>query len=88
MDGSRAELPSSPGGDSGIGRAVAIAYTREGADVVIAYLNEERRDRGPPYRPAPLMPRGSGVQPSLTPPLAAREWSAPGSLCPLAGWSW
>jgi NAD(P)-dependent dehydrogenase (short-subunit alcohol dehydrogenase family) len=29
------------GGDSGIGRAVAIAYTREGADVLIAYLNEE-----------------------------------------------
>jgi NAD(P)-dependent dehydrogenase (short-subunit alcohol dehydrogenase family) len=28
------------GGDSGIGRAVAIAYAREGADVVIAYLSE------------------------------------------------
>lgn len=28
------------GGDSGIGRAVAIAYAREGADVVLAYLNE------------------------------------------------
>ncbi len=28
------------GGDSGIGRAIAIAYAREGADVVIAYLDE------------------------------------------------
>ncbi|NJR40134.1 MAG: SDR family oxidoreductase [Leptolyngbyaceae cyanobacterium CSU_1_4] len=28
------------GGDSGIGRAVAIAYAKEGADVAIAYLNE------------------------------------------------
>jgi NAD(P)-dependent dehydrogenase (short-subunit alcohol dehydrogenase family) len=28
------------GGDSGIGRAVAIAYAKEGADVAIIYLNE------------------------------------------------
>ena len=28
------------GGDSGIGRAVAIAYAREGADVLISYLSE------------------------------------------------
>jgi NAD(P)-dependent dehydrogenase (short-subunit alcohol dehydrogenase family) len=28
------------GADSGIGRAVAIAYAREGADVLVAYLNE------------------------------------------------
>jgi NAD(P)-dependent dehydrogenase (short-subunit alcohol dehydrogenase family) len=28
------------GGDSGIGKAVAIAYAREGADVAISYLNE------------------------------------------------
>jgi hypothetical protein len=29
------------GGDSGIGRAVAIAYAREGADVLVSYLNED-----------------------------------------------
>ena len=32
------------GGDSGIGRAVAIAFAREGADVLIAYLPEEEQD--------------------------------------------
>lgn len=30
------------GADSGIGRAVAIAYAREGADIVISYLNEDQ----------------------------------------------
>ncbi len=29
------------GGDSGIGRAVSIAYAREGADLLISYLNEQ-----------------------------------------------
>ncbi|PJI95268.1 SDR family oxidoreductase [Luteimicrobium subarcticum] len=32
------------GGDSGIGRAVAIAFAREGADVAISYLPEEQPD--------------------------------------------
>jgi NAD(P)-dependent dehydrogenase (short-subunit alcohol dehydrogenase family) len=32
------------GGDSGIGRAVAIAFAREGADVAISYLPEEEED--------------------------------------------
>jgi len=32
------------GGDSGIGRAVAIAYAREGADVAFTYLPEEQED--------------------------------------------
>ncbi|QYA09897.1 SDR family oxidoreductase [Agrobacterium larrymoorei] len=33
------------GADSGIGRAVAIAFAREGADLVISYLNEEEDAR-------------------------------------------
>lgn len=33
------------GGDSGIGKAVAIAFAREGADVLISYLNEEEDAR-------------------------------------------
>jgi NAD(P)-dependent dehydrogenase (short-subunit alcohol dehydrogenase family) len=32
------------GGDSGIGRGVAVLYAREGADVAIVYLPEEQRD--------------------------------------------
>jgi NAD(P)-dependent dehydrogenase (short-subunit alcohol dehydrogenase family) len=32
------------GGDSGIGRAVAIAFAREGADVALSYLPEEDED--------------------------------------------
>lgn len=32
------------GGDSGIGRAVALAYAREGADVMISYLDAESQD--------------------------------------------
>eukprot|EP00953_Heterococcus_sp_UTEX-ZZ885_P039509 20246-Heterococcus_DN1.PRE.1 len=32
------------GGDSGIGRAVALAFAREGADVLISYLPEEQVD--------------------------------------------
>src|SRR5918993_1169931 len=32
------------GGDSGIGRAVALAFAREGADVVLSYLESEEED--------------------------------------------
>jgi NAD(P)-dependent dehydrogenase (short-subunit alcohol dehydrogenase family) len=42
LSGKRAVIT---GGDSGIGRAVAIAFAREGADVLIAYLNEDEDAR-------------------------------------------
>ncbi|UGQ48258.1 SDR family oxidoreductase [Massilia endophytica] len=32
------------GGDSGIGRAVAVLYAREGADVALVYLSDEQED--------------------------------------------
>src|SRR3954463_9608660 len=32
------------GGDSGIGRAVAVAFAKEGADIVLAYLPQEEED--------------------------------------------
>ena len=41
LEGKRALIT---GGDSGIGRAVAIAFAREGADVLISYLPEEEED--------------------------------------------
>lgn len=41
LEGRRAIIT---GGDSGIGRAVAIAFAREGADVLISYLPEEEED--------------------------------------------
>lgn len=39
LDGRKAVIT---GGDSGIGRAVALAFAREGADVLFTYLDEEK----------------------------------------------
>ena len=41
LEGKRAVIT---GGDSGIGRAVALAFAREGADVLISYLEAEEQD--------------------------------------------
>ena len=41
LEGRRALIT---GGDSGIGRAVALAFAREGADVAIAHLPDEQQD--------------------------------------------
>ena len=41
LEGRRAVIT---GGDSGIGRAVALAFAREGADVVLSFLEEEADD--------------------------------------------
>lgn len=41
LEGKRAVIT---GGDSGIGRAVAIAFAREGADVLLSYLPSEEED--------------------------------------------
>ncbi|HWS49506.1 MAG TPA: SDR family oxidoreductase [Microbacterium sp.] len=41
LEGRRALIT---GGDSGIGRAVAIAFAREGADVAIVHMPEEQKD--------------------------------------------
>ncbi|MDQ2587845.1 SDR family oxidoreductase [Saccharothrix yanglingensis] len=41
LEGRRAVIT---GGDSGIGRAVAIAFAREGADLLLSYLEEEQED--------------------------------------------
>ncbi|WP_036958786.1 SDR family oxidoreductase [Promicromonospora kroppenstedtii] len=51
------------GGDSGIGRAVAIAFAREGADVALSYLPEEEHDA----RATAELVRDAGRQCSLLP---------------------
>jgi NADPH:quinone reductase-like Zn-dependent oxidoreductase len=51
------------GGDSGIGRAVAVLFAREGADVAIVYLPAEQSDADETERAVerePEMPSDSG----------------------------
>ena len=75
------------GGDSGIGRAVAIAYAREGADVAFTYLPEEHddaeetvrliRDAGRTARAAAARPARAGLR--ATRPSSARSPSSAAS---------
>jgi predicted ATP-dependent serine protease len=46
------------GGDSGIGKAVAIAFAREGADVAIAYMPQEEADAQDTVRCGRTRPNG------------------------------
>ena len=57
------------GGDSGIGRAVALAFAREGADVVIAYLEGEDEDGQETAR----LVQGAGRKAVLVPTDLTRE---------------
>jgi predicted ATP-dependent serine protease len=67
------------GGDSGIGRAVALAFAREGADVLISYLESEESDAQETVRAV----EGSGKKAVASPatsrmrPTANRSLSRP-----------
>jgi hypothetical protein len=61
------------GGDSGIGRSVAILYAREGADVVIVYLPEEQKVCNPPQGHSPLTDRPVRLAPGRRQDQGARR---------------
>ncbi len=62
------------GGDSGIGRAVAFFYAREGADVAISYLPQEESDAIVTQRAVEAVGRTCLLLPGdLTRPAAAKE---------------
>ena len=73
------------GGDSGIGRAVAVLFAREGADVAIVYLDEDEdaeategrgREGGPALHPDPRrrhQPRAIAARRSRR---RSRNWAA------------
>jgi NAD(P)-dependent dehydrogenase (short-subunit alcohol dehydrogenase family) len=71
LEGRRALIT---GGDSGIGRAVALAFAREGADVVISHLPEERDDADETLRVVKASGRkGLALPGDLTDPGYCRE---------------
>ena len=71
------------GGDSGMGRAAAIAYAREGADVAINYLPAEEPDA---QQVAALI-RQAGRKAVLIPAICATKPSAKSlSTSPVAAW--
>ena len=62
------------GGDSGIGRAVALAFAREGADVVISHLPDEQADADEALRAIKDAGRkGSSMPADLTDPARCTE---------------
>lgn len=61
------------GGDSGIGRAVAIAFAREGADVLISYLDEEEDARETAHWVSEAGRKAVPVSGDLTDPAHCRE---------------
>ena len=71
LEGKRALIT---GGDSGIGRAVAVLYAREGADVCISFLPEEQRDADETRRAVEREGRTCVLVPGdLTDPAFCRE---------------
>ena len=62
------------GGDSGIGRAVAVLFAREGADVAFTYLKEEQRDADETTRAVEAEgQRALALEADLTDPKVCKE---------------
>src|SRR5688500_13900881 len=62
------------GADSGIGRAVAVLFAREGADVAFTYLKEEQRDADEPTRAVEAEgQRAIAMEGDLTDPKLCKE---------------